>query len=245
MLTLIGGLFYLNPALTQPSVSDGMLKELNTMLDMPVTLFGVLAVGAFIGVIFEKTFAAIDRDKRRAYWRGRNAGKSRVLNGRLQSPDPVEVNQKKDTTELAADQLKVVMNADFQWRALLNKPERRLLSCIDQVLAEERPGWRAMGQVSLGEILYSRDKDAFWAINAKRVDLLIVDGDCRPLHAVEFQGTGHHGSPETAARDAIKKEALRRAGIGYVEVVSGNTPSEVRDMIRKLPREHRPAPTAA
>ena len=245
MLTLIAGLFYLlTPLSLNRRYPIGMLKELDTMLNMPVTLFGVLAVGAFIGIIFEKTFAAIDRDKRRAYWRGRNA-KPRALNGRLQSTVAVESIQKKASTELAADQLKVVMNADFQWRPLLNKPERRLLSCIDQVLAEERPSWRAMGQVSLGEILYSRDKDAFWAINAKRVDLLIIDGDCRPLHAVEFQGTGHHGTPETAARDAIKKEALRRAGIGYVEVVSGNTPSEVRDMIRKLPADYKPASPAA
>jgi len=126
------------------------------------------------------------------------------------------------------------MQADFKARALLNKPERRLLSCIDRILADESPGWRAMGQVSLGEILYSHDKSAFWAINAKRVDLLIVDQECRPLHAIEFQGTGHHVGPETAARDAIKREALRRAGIGYVEVVSGNTPSEVRAIISKL-----------
>lgn len=221
-----------------------MLKELDTMLDMPVALFGVLVVGAFIGVIFEKTFAAIDRDKKRAYWRARNASKPRTVNGGLPSLVSIEAAQKKDSTQLAADQLKVVMNADFQWRALLNKPERRLLSCIDQVLAEESPGWRAMGQVSLGEILYSRDKDAFWAINAKRVDLLIVDRDCRPLHAVEFQGTGHHGSLETAARDAIKKEALRRAGIGYVEVVTGNTPAEVRDMIRKLAGEYKSRPAS-
>ena len=39
---------------------------------------------------------------------------------------------------------------------------------------------------------------------------------------------------ETAARDAVKKEALRRAGIGYVEVVSGDTPAEVKEMVRKL-----------
>lgn len=211
-----------------------MLKELDLILDMPITLFCVLAVGAIIGIIFEKTFATIDREKRRAYWRGRNASKSRQLHSKLQLINRHEANSEKDSTDLASEQLKIVMNADFQSRTLLNKPERRLLNCIDQVLAEEKSGWRAMGQVSLGEILYSRDKAAFWAINAKRVDLLIVDSDCRPLHAVEFQGTGHHGSPETAARDAIKKEALRRAGIGYVEVVSGNTPSEVRDMIRKL-----------
>ncbi|QLC26962.1 DUF2726 domain-containing protein [Parasphingopyxis algicola] len=91
-----------------------------------------------------------------------------------------------------------------------------------------------MGQVSLGEILSSPDDDAYFAINSKRVDLLIVDADCRPLHAVEFQGAGHHTGKSAAARDAVKKEALRRAGIGYVEVVKGDTPAEVREMVRKL-----------
>jgi hypothetical protein len=90
-----------------------------------------------------------------------------------------------------------------------------------------------MGQVSLGEILASDDKNAYLAINSKRADLLIIDADSRPLHAVEFQGTGHHQGT-AAARDAVKKEALRRAGIGYVEVVPGDTPAELRAMVRKL-----------
>ena len=90
-----------------------------------------------------------------------------------------------------------------------------------------------MGQVSLGQILASEDKGAYLAINSKRVDLLIVDADCRPLHAIEFQGTGHHQGT-AAARDAIKKEALRRAGVGYIEVISGDTPADLRAIVRKL-----------
>jgi len=39
-----------------------MLAELNMMLDMPVALFLVLAVGAAIGVGAEKLFTAIDRE---------------------------------------------------------------------------------------------------------------------------------------------------------------------------------------
>jgi hypothetical protein len=139
-------------------------------------------------------------------------------------------------TASAADQLKTVMTAQFKPRPVLNKPERRLLGHLDKALADHSPGWRAMGQVSLGEILYTKNKDAYWAVNAKRVDLLIVDADCRPLHAVEFQGAGHHTGDDAAARDPVKKEALRRAGIGYVEVVTGDTPAEVREMVRKLVR---------
>jgi hypothetical protein len=72
-------------------------------------------------------------------------------------------------------------------------------------------------------------------INFKRVDLLIVDDDCKPLHAIEYQGGGHFkGARATAARDAVKKEALRRAGIGYVEVVAGDTPAELRRVVERL-----------
>lgn len=205
-----------------------MTYAIDVLLDQPVLLLFVLAIGAAIGIGVEKLFNSIEREKRRAYWRGR---KSRRNKATKNSP----WNEKSaSSTDTAAEQLKRVMTASFKARPLLNKPERRLLGVIDQVLAEHNPGWRAMGQVSLGEILWSDDKDAFWAINAKRVDLLIVDADCRPLHAVEFQGTGHHTSDETAARDAVKKEALRRAGIGYVEVVSGDTPAKVREMIKIL-----------
>src|SRR3546814_15941371 len=105
------------------------------------------------------------------------------------------------------------MEAECSARPLLNRGERRLLSVLDKALAEGSPGSRAMGQVSLGEILASPNEAAFFAVNSKRVDLLIVDADCRPLHAVEMQGKGHQQSDNTVARDAVKREELRRAGI--------------------------------
>lgn len=208
-----------------------MPPEIIALIDKPFLLILVLGIGAVCGMFVERVGENMKKAERRAYWKGRNASK-----GRSKRDLKVVLTKGGETeaTDLAADQLRTVMRADFKARALLNKPERRLLGVIDGALADYSPGWRAMGQVSLGEILWSEDKDAFWAINAKRVDLLIVDENCKPLHAVEFQGTGHHGSAETAARDAVKKEALRRAGIGYVEVVSGDTPAEVKEMVRKL-----------
>jgi hypothetical protein len=94
--------------------------------------------------------------------------------------------------------------------------------------------WQVMAQVSLGEILRSKDTEAFRCINSKRVDMLLVDADCMPRYAIEYQGEGHHQSA-AAARDAVKKEALRRAGIGYYEVVAGQTtPAELRRLVEKL-----------
>jgi Protein of unknown function (DUF2726) len=91
-----------------------------------------------------------------------------------------------------------------------------------------------MAQVSVGEILLCQDPIAYGCINSKRIDLLMVDGACQPRHAIEYQGDGHHQSM-AAARDAVKKEALRRAGIGYHEVVAGHTiPSELRSLVEIL-----------
>lgn len=70
-----------------------------------------------------------------------------------------------------------------------------------------------------------------------RCVFVLVDDDCKPIHVIEYQGGGHFkGAHHTAARDAVKKEALRRAGIGYVEVVAGDTPAELRRVVERLVR---------
>lgn len=205
-----------------------MPPEILALLDKPILLLIVLAIGAVIGIGVERLVEGQKRAERRAYWKGRNTKPG--WGSKIAQIKPA----KSAPVDLAADQLRHVMRAKFTARPLLNKGEQRLLTVLDKALADGSPGWRAMGQVSLGEILASPDKDAYLAVNSKRVDLLIVDAECKPLHAVEFQGKGHHTGENTAARDAVKREALRRAGIGYVEVVSGDTPAEVREMVRKL-----------
>ena len=212
-----------------------MQADIMAFLDRPVLLFATLLIGGLIGIAVERFVESQKKAERRAYWAGRKAGGKRPAQGQANQNVASSALASDKTGTDAADQLRTVMAASFKARPLLNKPERRLLAHLDRILAEDTPGWRAMGQVSLGEILWSDDKEAYWAVNAKRIDLLIVDADCLPLHAIEFQGAGHHQPGNAAAaRDAVKKEALRRAGIGYVEIVSGDTPNEMRGMIRKL-----------
>ena len=201
-----------------------MLPELIALIDQPWLLAAVLATGAAVGIAVERFVEGQKSAKRRAYWNGqRGTG----------GPQSLRVMPSKRAPNDATEQLRIIMEAQFNSRPLLNAPERRVLAHLDRILAEESPGWRAMGQVSLGEILASPDANAYREVNSKRVDLLIVDSECQPLHAVEFQGKGHHQGT-SAARDAIKKEALRKAGIGFVEVMSGDTPAELRMMVRKL-----------
>jgi len=213
-----------------------MPTEIAALIDKPLLLLLVLGVGAAIGMAAERIVEGWNRAERRRRWKAwKPRGGRGQSGGRAGTVSPLPTPERRiDPVATAADQLRVVMEAEFAARPLLNQGERRLLSVLDKALAEESPGWRAMGQVSLGEIISSPNEAAFFAVNSKRVDLLIVDGDCRPLHAIEMQGKGHHQSDNTAARDAVKREALRRAGIGYIEVVSGDTPAEVRAMIRKL-----------
>ncbi len=139
------------------------------------------------------------------------------------------------------------MGANFTIQPLLNKSEARVFKELDGMVISCNPSWQVMAQVSLGEILRSRNADAYSCINSKRVDLLLMDENCQARHVIEYQGGGHHQGT-AAARDAVKKEALRRAGIGYHEVVSGHTtPSELRQLVEKLvdkpvAPQQRPAP---
>ena len=78
-------------------------------------------------------------------------------------------------------------------------------------------------------------RNAYFAVNSKRVDFPLMDEQCRVVHAIEYQGSGHHTGASAAAPDAVKKEALRKAGIGYHEVVAGHTTrSELRALVEKL-----------
>jgi hypothetical protein len=193
-----------------------------------IVLIAVLAFGVFVGMRLEKEFAK----QRRAEWRRKKGGSWEKQDG---IGKLLPFQSKPEKVPDAADQLRTVMKADFKAQPLLNKSEARLFKKIDEWVIELRPGWQVMAQVSLGEILRCENKDAYLCINSKRVDLLIVDADCKPIHAIEYQGGGHFkGAHHTAARDGVKKEALRRAGIGYVEVVAGDTPAELRRVVERL-----------
>ncbi|MCR5873579.1 DUF2726 domain-containing protein [Phenylobacterium sp. J426] len=134
----------------------------------------------------------------------------------------------------ASEQLRLVMDADFEARPLMNRGEARVFEAAERAIAERRLAWRVMAQVSLGEILSASDEAAFRAINSKRVDVLIVTREGRPLAALEHQGAGHYVGGTAPARDAVKKEALRKAGVRYVELTPEHGPEDVAREIERL-----------
>ncbi|MFM5917322.1 MAG: DUF2726 domain-containing protein [Novosphingobium sp.] len=204
------------------------------MIDKPWLLAVVLALGAACGMGVERFVANQERAKWRAYWQRRGGAPSHGSGFRNGSKVvPIEGATERSLVD-AADQLRVVMAAEFNPRPLLNKAEARVFAELDRLVMARNPSWQVMAQVSVGEFIASADARAYGCINSKRVDLLLVDAHCRARHAIEYQGTGHHQG-NAAARDAIKKEALRRAGIGYHEVIAGSTtPRELRQLVDKL-----------
>ena len=200
---------------------------------MPPEFIAIIVCVFLIGIAVEKFSSKMRkqawRERSRGRW-DRNRSDGNIVNG-LWFPKPDATLLKQPD---AADQLRIVMGADFSIQPLLNTREARVFRELDRIVISLNPEWQVMAQVSVGEILRCQDAEAYRCINSKRIDLLLVDGDCHPRHAIEYQG-GAHYQGTAAARDAVKKEALRRAGIGYHEVVAGHTtPTDLRRLVEKL-----------
>ena len=208
-----------------------MPPEILALIEKPLSLIAVLFVGALVGMSVEQFLSK----QRRAKWRERNRHR---WEKKERGGKPLPFQPKPDFIPAkvpdAAEQLRIVMRSQFSPQPLLNKGEARVFNQLDRMVIARNPAWQVMAQVSLGEILRCTDPDAYRCINSKRVDLLIVDGDCKAHDVVEYQGGGHHQGT-AAARDAVKKEALRKAGIGYHEVVAGvTTPAELKRLVERL-----------
>lgn len=139
----------------------------------------------------------------------------------------------------AADQLRAVMGATFTRKRLLSRSELDLFKLVEAHLPRCGPGLRLMAQPSMGEFIESADAAAYRAINAKRVDMLVIDTFAQPILAIEHQGSGHYQT-DAAARDAIKREALRKAGVGFLEVFDHQDKSDILNQVSSAIARSRP-----
>lgn len=131
------------------------------------------------------------------------------------------------------DKLRTVSDARFSAQRLMSDNEAIVLAEVGAIIAEIGQPWRVMAQVSLSRIITSTSFDAVGAIAGQHVALLIVDPDGVSIAAVEYQPLGQVRS-EDAVRDAVKREALRRAGIAYIEVRASDGPGDLRADITAL-----------
>ena len=143
-------------------------------------------------------------------------------------------------------QLDAVSGVAFRHRPVLNKEERRAFLLVESFLADCAPGYRILAQISLGEVLSVVDdglsrreaERAFLAVNAKRLDLGIVDDGFALVAAIEYHGSGHFQG-NARVRDAVKREALRSAGVPLVEIHEGTPIEELALRLSEILENHR------
>ena len=117
----------------------------------------------------------------------------------------------------ADDQLYFVTNSAFQKRTIMNKSEYALFCKLERMLSKNHRAYRVFPQVSLGEIISSKDDNAFRSINSKRVDFAIINPWGEPCAVVEYQGSGHYQG-NAALRDAVKREACNKADVRFFAI---------------------------
>ncbi len=140
----------------------------------------------------------------------------------------------------AANQLEFISRVEFETVRLLNKDEYPLLLLLEKLLYDAGKGHRVMAQTSLGEILRPKQTlgsredqtNAYSSINSKRLDFAIIDRTGMLALAVEFQGSGHY-SNKAFIRDAVKREALRKANVQMLEVPAQFEVETVRKQVLK------------
>jgi len=185
-------------------------------------VFVLVAIACLVGFHGERWRAKLARRKWRSKQCPENVG---AVAGFAARP----ATSLSDPTE----QFRLVMEASFEKRRLLSKSEARVFYAAEKAVKDQKLTWRVMAQVSLGEILSSPNARAYSAINSKRVDILLITSFGEPVAAIEYQGSGHYQGT-APARDAVKKEALRRAGVRYIEVTTEHGPEDLAREIARI-----------
>jgi hypothetical protein len=188
----------------------------------------LLALLAIAALFFLKAFELLPtptwRRRRHAFspWQGQK----NVIERPMPARDEPRIGD-------SVNQLRHVMSATFYKKKVMSKAEYRVFKTVEAEISALRKGYRVLSQTSLGEIIGSDDKRAFQSINSKRVDILVMGPYGEPVAAIEYQGGEHHQGM-AAARDAVKREALRRAGVHFIEVLEDHSQAEIAQLVRRV-----------
>jgi hypothetical protein len=152
--------------------------------------------------------------------------------GKPAPPPPLRLTGPGRIVDSAAD-LRLVSDAGFASKPLLSGREADVLGYVETVAAEAGQGWRVVPQVRLVDILASADAEANAVVGEHRVDMLIVSARHLPVAALDYQPLGQL-KDDSALRDAIKREALRRADIPFLEVRANEPLDGLKAQILRL-----------
>lgn len=241
-------MFQTNPHYTEPTAFERLVASVDpatrdqAILVLVAVAIAILALIALRGLV---------RTIRAARYR------SRTASGKSTKPklvfEKTRFLRKPWAMHDPANQMKAISQVGFKTVPLLNRSEFQLLPLLESITRDLCSGHRVMAQTSLGEILVpttstdTRLKSAAHAsINSKRLDFAIFNRAGHLVLAVEYQGQGHY-APTAFMRDAVKREALRKAGVPLLEVASMFRPTEIRAEVVRILRgeDARPHPSAA
>lgn len=191
-----------------------------------MTLIILLGLIALMAAAFWVLLSSLKRPNHRPRnkgWRGPALHSSR--------PDYSQRRNLRDPK----DQLDAVSMIGFRKIPLMNKTEYRVYRMLQDILADIREGYLIMCQPSMGEIIRPENhegtqeqrNEAYASINSKRLDFALFDRRGLIAVAIEVQGSGHHINRKAFIRDAVKREALRRAGVPMLEVLPNWSKSEL------------------
>jgi hypothetical protein len=202
-----------------------------------LAVFAIFASAvAVIAVSIARGFSKTNAELRRA--------NARLTKAPLPQPPPKTPEQQR--AEHLDRQLEAVIRerVTFCRRKVMNGGEFELFRAAMGVTCQPYPsGWfpfYVFPQVSLGQIIGTegvRDwasDQAHRAINSKRCDLLIADRQGTPIAVLEYQGAGHNMDGTATRRDEIKRIALKKAGVRFIEIANGTANSEIQRTIREL-----------
>ncbi len=177
-----------------------------------------------------------------SYWGGGRRAARRRARKRF-GRDSRPYREMLAASDLAGDKLAqfdTPLKADltFEKRTVMHGSELQLLSKVEQIAKEQGPGHRVLAQISLGELIQPQQlrapqntSDAALAsIYESRVGLVVLDSTGVVVLVVEAL-PGYPGPEAVLLRDAVKHEALRRAGIPVVEVEQGVALNALRDQM--------------
>ena len=210
----------------------------DAMLTAEIFAFAAVLVGILAGMMLEKFRVHVEA--------GETAPKQLVLSGPgSEGAGPlVRLPGNRAPAMTGAAQLRAVTDARFASQRLLSDTIQTLFAELETIIADLGQRWRVMAQVSLGEFIGSPDKQANDAIRDQRVDLLIVSARQLPIAAIEYQPLGQVHD-DAAVHDAVKREALRRADVLYIQIRPSDGSDVLREHLRRLVAIQPVADTAA
>lgn len=137
------------------------------------------------------------------------------LNDGLTSGQSQTVPEKKQ--DEWADEYSVTLHP----KPLINSSEQNLFYSLHNLIEKHNVKAYIFSQVSYGEIIGCKGKDAFRAFstfNSRRADFVVTDLNFNTLAVIEYHGEGHFNGADMNKSDKTKKAVCAAAGINLLVV---------------------------